>query len=86
MSYMFFNCSKLFSILNNIDINNLNDTLELEENFNSIKNEQLTTLDNETKSNSLLNNDNYENNSFGQFSEEQSSIKTINIGNTTDFN
>ena len=60
MSYMFLNCSKLFSILNNININNLNDTLELEENFKSIKNEQLTTLKNETKFNSLLNNDNYE--------------------------
>ena len=80
MSYMFFNCSKLFSILNNININNLNDTLELEENFYSIKNEQLTTLENETKFNSLLNNDNYGYDSFCQLS----SINKINIGNTTD--
>ena len=51
MSYMFFNCSKLFSILNNININNLNYTLELKENFYSIKNEQLTTLKNVAKLN-----------------------------------
>ena len=82
MSYMFFNCSKLFSISNNININNLNDTLELEENFKSIKNEQLTTLKNETKSNSLLNNDNYEY-EYDSFCQ-QSSINKINIGNTTD--
>ena len=44
ISYMFFNCSKLFSILNNKIINNLKDTLELEENFKSIKNDQLITL------------------------------------------
>ena len=41
MSCMFFVCTKLYSISNNINKNNLKDTLDLEENFNSIKNDQL---------------------------------------------
>ena len=73
---MSFSCSKLFSISNNINKNNLNDTFKSEKNFNSLESVQLITSENGTKSNSLLNN------SFGQ----QSAINKINNGNTTDSN